>query len=68
MIVEDKKPLAVANACYDHWVCKYGYRAVSTADNGTEFGRKYTHLLARFGIFHSVGAPSKPMAPKSALT
>jgi hypothetical protein len=45
--VENKKPMTVARAFYDQWICRYGAPAVITSDNGNEFKAEFAHMASR---------------------
>jgi hypothetical protein len=60
--VENKQPITVARAFYDHWICRYGAPSVITTDNGGEFKADFTHMVSRLGIYHVYTSANHPSA------
>jgi hypothetical protein len=60
--VENKKPMTVAHAFYDFWICRYGAPSAITTDNGGEFQAEFSHMASRLGIHHIYTSANHPSA------
>jgi hypothetical protein len=61
-VVYSKHAVAVAEALYYGWFCRYGCCEYVTSDNGKEFEAEFKHQLQRLGIKHIHTSACHPAA------
>lgn len=58
--IDNKIPMTVARAFFNHWICRYGVPSVVTTDNGAEFLSDFAHMISRLGIKRISTSPNHP--------